>query len=108
MLYEVITKIAGEAFAKALVACLNAEPVQARIGAQMRHYGGGLRKIEPRDLAQIAVPDLRSVAPEQIAALGQALGALNDGQRGAQQRLDRLVEDVVAEVAADEKTEGNP
>lgn len=87
------------AFLRALTACLNAAPVADLAEAQLRRYGGGLRKIEPRDLAEIAVPDLRRGTPARLAALGRALTALNEGRRGARARLDRLVEEVAAEIA---------
>ena len=48
---------------------------------------------------EIAVPDLRRVPPARLAALGRALTALNEGRGGAQARLDRLVEEVAAEIA---------
>lgn len=92
------------AFLRALTACLNAAPVACLAEAQLRRYGGGLRKIEPRDLLEISVPDLRRVPPARLAALGRALAALNEGRRGAQARLDRLVEEVAAEVATGEET----
>lgn len=89
------------AYLRALTACLNAAPVARLAEAQLRRYGGGLRKIEPRDLLEISVPDLRRLPPARLAALGRALIALNEGRRGVQARLDRLVEEVAAEIATE-------
>ncbi|MCE5972061.1 N-6 DNA methylase [Sinirhodobacter sp. WL0062] len=77
--------------AKALVACLNSAPVQALMRGRMRIYARGLQKVEPRDLLEIPVPDLRAVCAARIAELGQALKALNDGKSGAEEALTRLV-----------------
>ncbi len=57
----------------ALVACLNAPLIQQRARAQSRAFGGGLRKVEPRDVLDIAVPDLRLVPGSLRKALAKAL-----------------------------------
>ncbi|CAM4395167.1 HsdM family class I SAM-dependent methyltransferase [Kerstersia similis] len=44
---------------KALVALLNAGPIQERAMRHRRVYGGGLAKFEPKDLLQLEVPDIR-------------------------------------------------
>lgn len=70
-------------FLRALTACLNAPVTRRRAEGQLRHYGGGLRKIEPRDLAEIIVPDLRRISEPTLAALAAAL-------TGPEARLDAL------------------
>ncbi len=65
---------AGAHFAAALAACLNSAEVQSSALQQSRVYGGGLRKVEPRDLLAIQVPDLRLASNETIKRLAaQAL-----------------------------------
>lgn len=103
--HGIFPRVEGAEFARALTAVLNAAPVQARIGAAMRRFGGGLGKFEPRDLGRIAVPDLRRLGGAEIAALGAALDALGAQERGAQLRLDRLVEGIVAALSEDEERE---
>ena len=64
----------GAHFAAALAACLNSAEVQSSALQQSRVYGGGLRKVEPRDLLAIQVPDLRLASSETIKRLAaQAL-----------------------------------
>ncbi|MCT2538576.1 Eco57I restriction-modification methylase domain-containing protein [Sedimentimonas flavescens] len=86
--------------AKALVACLNSAPVQALMRGRMRIYARGLQKVEPRDLLEIPVPDLRAVSAAWIAALGAALEALNDGKSGADDALTRLVMEAAQDAAS--------
>lgn len=80
----------------ALVACLNAVPVQALIGARMRRHARGLQKLEPRDLLEIPVPDLARLGPARIAALGDLLG---QGGAVAERALAREVELAAGEAA---------
>ncbi|WP_156894344.1 hypothetical protein [Rhodobacter xanthinilyticus] len=103
--HGIFPRIEGRAFARALVAALNAEPVQGLMRAQARIYARGLLKLEPRDLLEIPVPDLRVAGPGQIAALGRALGALEEGRRGAAARLAALVEETAASAATGGKDE---
>lgn len=103
--HGIFPRIEGRAFARALVAALNAEPVQGLMRAQARIYARGLLKLEPRDLLEIPVPDLRAAGPAQIAALGRALGALEEGRRGAAARLAALVEETAASAARGGKDE---
>lgn len=79
--------------APALTACLNSAPVQALIGARARHHARGLQKLEPRDLLEIPVPDLRRLGAGGIAALAALLG-----QGGA--RAERALTDEVEAAAA--------
>lgn len=60
-------------FATALVACLNSAIVQDACRAQQRVYGGGLLKFEPKDLLEIAVPDLRGAGDSELARLAERL-----------------------------------
>jgi adenine-specific DNA-methyltransferase len=53
----------------ALTLCLNLPTVQAAARAHTRVYGGGLLKFEPKDLLDIAVPDLRRVSRNTLARL---------------------------------------
>lgn len=58
---------------KALVAILNHQDVAAYVMEQRRVYGGGLVKLEPKDLNDIRIPDLRSLSFEALEALAKEL-----------------------------------
>jgi adenine-specific DNA-methyltransferase len=92
------------AFHRALVACLNSAPVQDLMRGSLRIYARGLQKLEPRDLLEIPVPDLRALGPARLAALGRALVSLEAGRRGAEARLAALVMETAAVVAAGKDT----
>jgi adenine-specific DNA-methyltransferase len=86
-------------FAAALTACLNSSVVQAQARRHLRVYGAGLSKMEPRDLLQIAVPDLRQRSPRSWRRLRDALMALDRARRagaGVEQACARLDAEVGA------------
>ena len=56
-----------------LVALLNSPMVQSLAAEQVRVYGGGLRKFEPKDLLSILVPDVRAASFSTLFALAEAL-----------------------------------
>lgn len=84
-------------FARALTACLNSPTVQALARRQLRVYGGGLLKVEPKDLLEIAVPDLGRLKPATLALLASCLESLDAAtrfrgdERAALERLDAAV-----------------
>ncbi|MBU2633964.1 MAG: SAM-dependent methyltransferase [Nanoarchaeota archaeon] len=49
-----------------LVAFLNSEHCKELIKREMRSYGGGLNKFEPKDLENIPVPDINNVSQQKI------------------------------------------
>lgn len=61
--------VATPRFSGALTACLNSSVVQDLIKHDLRAYGGGLNKMEPRDLLKIPVPDLRNAPLKTLTAL---------------------------------------
>jgi adenine-specific DNA-methyltransferase len=89
-------------FAAALTACLNGSVVQAQARQHLRVYGAGLSKIEPRDLLDIPVPDLRRVSARNRRVLQDALLELDAAQRAgnyierATMRLDDAIGCAVA------------
>jgi adenine-specific DNA-methyltransferase len=90
-------------FAPALTACLNSRLVQDRARRQRRVYGGGLLKVEPKDLLDIEVPDLRKVDAERLRELATSLIQLDSAIRAednlepAYERLDIVVENAALE-----------
>lgn len=63
---------ADKTFINALAASLNSNIVQGIMKGEMRVYGGGLHKVEPRDLLDVKVPDLRfcsTATLERLSAL---------------------------------------
>ena len=86
----------------ALTACLGSDVVQAQARRHVRVYGAGLYKVEPRDLLEIPVPDLRKVARSTLRTLAEALTALDRAMRAgsaadAHAHLDALVRAAAAE-----------
>jgi adenine-specific DNA-methyltransferase len=77
----VYPKNQSTAFAAALTACLNSRLVQGRARRQHRVYGGGLLKVEPRDLLDIEVPDLRRVGIQTQKGLSALLDDLDTAIR---------------------------
>lgn len=58
-----------------LVAFLNSDHCKELIKREMRSYGGGLNKFEPKDLENIPVPDINKVPQEKI---NQIVSLFND------------------------------
>jgi adenine-specific DNA-methyltransferase len=57
------------AFVNALAASLNSNIVQGIMKSEMRVYGGGLNKLEPRDLLDVKVPDLHGCSTATLDRL---------------------------------------
>lgn len=80
-------------FVNALAAALNSNVVQDTMKCEMRVYGGGLNKVEPRDLLEIKIPDLRGCSSTTLEKLSEFM----IGQRRSQftdtqlKELDELV-----------------
>ena len=88
--------------AAALAACLDSEVVQSQARQHVRVYGAGLSKLEPRDLLEIPVPDLRRVSRATLRSLHDALLTLDRALRagsaaGARVQLDELAQAAAAE-----------
>ncbi|MCW5774092.1 MAG: N-6 DNA methylase, partial [Rhodospirillaceae bacterium] len=100
-------------FAAALTLCLNLPSVQARARAHTRVYGGGLLKVEPKDLLSIAVPDLRRVEPETLRRLARMQARIvaqcrAQCRRGGETDLDwRPAEDLVKAAAGEAAAKGS-
>ena len=73
-------------YLRALVCCLNSKVVQDFAKANMRVYGGGLLKFEPKDILDIQVPDLRKVSKSTIERLSDLLGT-----KECQEDVDKIV-----------------
>jgi adenine-specific DNA-methyltransferase len=92
-------------FAPALTACLNSRLVQNRARRQHRVYGGGLLKVEPKDLLDMEIPDLRKVAPQTLHELETLLTRLDAATRThtkveqVYEQLDSRVDDAAREAA---------
>jgi adenine-specific DNA-methyltransferase len=92
--HGIYPKNSSALFARALTACLNSEPVQTGMQRQHRVYGGGLLKVEPRDLLDVIVPNLDLVSAETLSALAETLISKSDEAR------TKLVEKAFLEAAA--------
>lgn len=57
----------------AMGALLNSSHLQKINESSERAYGGGLRKVEPRDLLRMALPDVRSLSRDTLLSLGDSL-----------------------------------
>ncbi len=87
-------KIADPQFAAALTACLNSRLVQRTANHQLRVYGGGLLKFEPRDLLSIQVPDLRLVPPSTLKLLSGVLDRIDRCCKNGTLNPDGLFEEL--------------
>jgi adenine-specific DNA-methyltransferase len=88
-------------FAAALTACLNGATVQDLARRHVRVYGAGLAKVEPRDLLQIPVPDLRRVSAVLRQRLRDALITLDRADAGRRSDVARTALDELVVEAAD-------
>lgn len=85
-------------FCQALVVCLNSTLVQKLLFSTRRTYGGGLSKMEPADLLDIPIPDLRKVSEATLKSLADFLPLLDREVRSNEQsdklwkQLDSLIE----------------
>lgn len=102
----VYPRFVDHTFVAALAACLNSQLIQNLAKRQQRVYGAGLLKIEPKDLLDIQVPDLRQVSKETLRNLEMLLGRLNQAMRAgrdldeANAELDSIVKKAGQEAAA--------
>ena len=80
-------------FVRALAAALNSSVVQNTMKSEMRVYGGGLKKVEPRDLLNIKVPNLLRCSIETLTALSAMIEGLRQPHftDAEVKRLDSLV-----------------
>jgi len=85
-------------FSDALVACLNSDIIAAAVAKQQRVYGGGLLKIEPADILDIDVPDLRAIDRALLLQLAAALTGLHESGK-VPDGLDALVEQAFSQAA---------
>lgn len=77
--------------------------VQSLAAEQVRVYGAGLRKFEPKDLLSILIPDVRAASFSTLFALAEALceaTAMANGEFAGAAALARL--DELATVTATE------
>jgi adenine-specific DNA-methyltransferase len=87
-------KVADPHFAAALTACLNSRLVQQTANHQLRVYGGGLLKFEPRDLLSIQVPDLPLVPRSTLKLLSAALERIDQCCKAGSLNPDGLYEEL--------------
>jgi adenine-specific DNA-methyltransferase len=67
----------------ALVVLLNSPAARQAIGRARRVFGAGLEKIEPADLLDIELPDLRSIARNALERLANLLDPMDRAWRAA-------------------------
>lgn len=87
-------------FSDALTLCLNSHFIQNRARSQHRVYGGGLLKLEPKDILDIEVPDLSVLPNSIILNMGTLLLELNEYVRAGlvvpntlHSKIDKIVVD---------------
>jgi adenine-specific DNA-methyltransferase len=104
----------SEEWSAAITTCLNSGVIQRLSREQYRVYGGGLLKMEPKDLLDLRVPDLRKVSPRTIAELAALLGKLDAALRDTsnlaaiREEIDRRVLACAHEAASANQTTGAP
>lgn len=90
------TGIDTNLYTNALVAILNSTVVQQMGEQHQRQYGGGLQKMEPRDVMQIAIPDLRQFSIKELSALRDSMqladGLYRDGIANWREPIDVVME----------------
>lgn len=79
-------------FQDALVACLNSDVITGAVAKHQRVYGGGLLKMEPKDILDIDVPDLRKVNEGHLRQLARQLEIL-DHEGKPSEALNHLVDE---------------
>ncbi len=76
---------------EALTALLNSNAMQDAIAAHVRRFTSGLMKLEPRDILDIYVPDIRLLPQKLVAELAAWLNAIPlDGEQRDAAALDQL------------------
>jgi len=77
--------------AEALTVLLNSNAMQDAIAVHVRRFTNGLMKLEPRDILDIYVPDIRLLPHKLVTELAAWLNAVPlDGERRDEAALDRL------------------
>jgi hypothetical protein len=81
-------------YVKAVLAYLNSS-VALEL-AQHRVYGGGMRKIEPREAEKIPVPDPRLLSETELETLAALLDELDEAEReGRGERVRKALDEEV-------------
>ena len=87
----------GEKFARALLAVVNSSAVRETVANHQRGFGGGLSKLEPRDLISVPVPDLRKADDTMLEALALALDEADAPVRVGATNPFARIDDLLAE-----------
>ena len=97
----------SDVFADALTVCLNSRFVQERARRQHRVYGGGLLKMEPKDLLDIEVPDLSLLDETTLHRLAAKLSEIDRISRTKEtmhqdliELIDEMVKNAIAQAAS--------
>lgn len=82
----------------AMCALLNSSYVQRVNESSERAYGGGLRKVEPRDLLRMSVPDVRRMSREVLLRLGASLHVADQSLRARDPQWRTVLDEAISAV----------
>jgi len=80
---------------KPLLLFLNSKIGKKSINLEIRHYGGGLKKMEPRDVEKIKIPELTKLKKSELKSLQQAYDAWTTGTNV---EIESLIENLVTTI----------
>ncbi|MBD3351686.1 MAG: N-6 DNA methylase [Candidatus Lokiarchaeota archaeon] len=82
-------------FNKALISFFLSEYGEDTVRLQLRHYGGGLKKLEPSDVEKILIPDFTEFSNADLTRLDQCFEQYTELSReGSQERTLKFIDEI--------------